>query len=50
MDDADEREATSPALGHADDVTPTLVLTDVPRADFDTDGVLDEDDETPFGE
>jgi hypothetical protein len=34
---------------HAAGVAPTLVVTDIPRADFDNDGVLDDDDVTPFG-
>lgn len=34
---------------HAAGLPPTLVLTDVPRADFDGDGIDDEDDDTPLG-
>jgi hypothetical protein len=28
---------------------PTLIVTDVPRADFDNDDILDDEDPTPFG-
>ena len=34
---------------HAAGLPPTLVMTDVPEADFDNDGVADADDETPLG-
>lgn len=34
---------------YAAGVAPTLIVTDVPRADFDNDGLMDAEDETPFG-